>query len=290
METQTDGPPVMLDASTQCDIFTCDAYCQFPRDVCESALADHTYFNRRTPEPVLDNKQLDENQTVVEVHDVDSDVEEDGYDSQVDLFPELDDESEVDKVLREDLGGHNDDVMEVVVLQGRLESSQSQSEYEPSEDDSASQDEGCGSQSETGSKQRVLIVYEEKLRELMQFCPRCGALVESENTTEVKNEGSQLSLHLKCMNNCEYKWQSQPPLADIKGAGNLLFTAGIYFSGIPFAKFESFSKLINLKFFGKGTYFTLRQQYVFPVIKSTWKEQQTEVLADLKSRGGGGGG
>ena len=70
----------------------------------------------------------------------------------------------MDKVLREDLGGHNDDVMEVVVSLGRLDSSQSQSEYEPSEADSASQDEGCGSQSETGSKQRVLIVYEEKLK------------------------------------------------------------------------------------------------------------------------------
>ena len=251
METQTDGPPVMVDASTQCDIFTCDAYCQFPRDVSESALADHTYFNRRTPEPVVKNKQLkEENETVVEVQDVDSEVEEDGYDSQVDLFPELNDESEVDNALGEDLGGHNDDVMEVVVSQGR-ESSQSQSEYEPSEADSASQDEACGSQSETGSKQRVLIVYEEKLRELMRFCPHCGALVESDNMVEVKNEGSQLSLRLKCMNNCEYKWQSQPPLADIKGAGNLLFTAGIYFSGIPFAKFESFSKLINLKFFWK---------------------------------------
>ena len=200
------------------------------------------------------------------------------------IYPELNDESEVDNVLGEDLGGHNDDVMEVVLSQG-TESSQSQSEFEP-ETDSASQDEACESQTETGSKQRVLIVYEEKLRELMRFCPRCGAPVESENTVEVKNEGSQLSLHLKCVNNCEYKWQSQPSLADIKGAGNLLFTTGIYFSGIPFAKFESFSKLINLKFFGEGTYFTLRQQYVFPVIKSTWTEQQAEVPTDLKSRGG----
>ena len=80
----------------------------------------------------------------------------------MDLFPELNDESEVDNVLGEDLGGHNDDVMEVVVSQG-TESSQSQSEYEPSETDSASQDEACGSQTETGSKHPVLIVYEGKV-------------------------------------------------------------------------------------------------------------------------------
>ena len=172
MEMQTDRPPVMVDASTQCEIFTCDAHCQFPRDVWETALADHTYFNRRTREPVVDNKQLEEQQAVEEVQDVDTDVEEDGYDSQVDLLPELGDESEVDNVLGEDLGCCNDDAMEVVVLQG-TESSQSQSEYEPSEDDSASQGEGCGSQSETESKRHVLLVYKEKLRELMRFCPHC---------------------------------------------------------------------------------------------------------------------
>ena len=89
------------------------------------------------------------------------------------------------------------------------------------------------------------------------------------------------------MNSCDYKWQSQPPLGDIKGAGNLLFTAGIFFLGIPFAKFESFSSLINLKFIGKGTYYNLREQYVFPVVKSTWEEDQAKVFSALKSRESG---
>lgn len=72
---------------------------------------------------------------------------------------------------------------------------------------------------------------------------------------EVQNEGSQLSLKLTCINNCEYLWQLQPPLPNIKGAGNLLFTAGIFFCDIPFSKFAALSKLINLKFIGKGTIF-----------------------------------
>ena len=67
----------------------------------------------------------------------------------------------------------------------------------------------------------------------------------------------------------------------------MLFTTGIFFSGIPFAKFESFSNLINLKFIGRGTYYNLRERYVFPVVKSTWKEKQAKVFSDLKSRGSG---
>ena len=60
-----------------------------------------------------------------------------------------------------------------------------------------------------------------------------------------------------------------------------------FFSGIPFAKFESFAKLTNLKFRGKGTFFNLREKYIFPVVRSAWKNQQAEVLADLKSRESG---
>lgn len=54
----------MADASTQCEILTCNAQCQFPLDVCQTALADHTYFNKRTRESVSDKKQLKEEQAV----------------------------------------------------------------------------------------------------------------------------------------------------------------------------------------------------------------------------------
>lgn len=96
-------------------------------------------------------------------------------------------------------------------------------------------------------------------------------------TLQVQNEGERykykmkasISLKLNCMNNCMYKWQSQPPLVYIKGAGNLLLSAGIFFCCIPFSKFESFARLINLKCIGKGTYYNLREKYVFPVVTTT---------------------
>ena len=272
--TQTEQPR-MVDASTQYEEpKMCDAQCQFPEDVSEPALADHTYC-AAVPRTVVEEK---EEETV-------------SQDSQLDLFPNLcEDEVIVGDTLNGDgiIAVEDDEPMEVVISQ---ETTSSQSEFIPS-DDSLSHDEASSSQESnvetdiTKSKQRVFLVYEEKLKELLRFCPICGSLIIPENTVEVFNEGSQLSLRLNCMGSCTYKWQSQPLLSDLKGAGNLLVTAGIFFSGIPFAKFESFAKLTNLKFIGKGTFYNLREQYLFPVVRSAWQNQQAAVFADLKSRDG----
>ncbi|KAK2564383.1 hypothetical protein P5673_011809, partial [Acropora cervicornis] len=188
--------------------------------------------------------------------------------SQLKSFPDLsdDDPYEQENVAEEPM---------VILSQETLSS---QSEYEPSEDGLASQDEAslCEDQTEISSfgKQWVFLIYKQKLQELLPFCPKCCMLIEQESIQEVKNEGSQLSLRLNCLNNCNYKWQSQPPLQDIKGAGNLNF--------LVFSKFESLSKLINFKCIGKGTYYNLRERYVFPVVKTTWEEQQAEVFSGLK--------
>ena len=68
----------------------------------------------------------------------------------------------------------------------------------------------------------------------------------------------------------------------MKGAGNLLLSAGIFFCGIPYSNFESLSKLINFKCIGKGTYYNLPERCVFPAVKTTWKEKQAEVFSGLK--------
>ncbi|XP_078365926.1 uncharacterized protein LOC144650142 [Oculina patagonica] len=260
----------MIDAWTQCEFpKPCDAHCQFPEDVCKDALADHSYSNSAALPTFKDLKQnvSQGSQTVlVAEHSEDQALPRD--------------------IIDKDENMEEGEPMEIVLSQGSLLSQTS--EFVPS-NGSESQDEEYPSSQDsinetghTGFKQRVFLVYEENLKELLRFCPNCGALVIPENTVEVNNEGSQLSLKLNCMDNCTYKWQSQPTLCDVKGAGNLLLTCGIFFSGIPFAKFQSFAKLTNLKFIGKGTFFNLREQYVFPVVKTAWKDQQEKVFDEIK--------
>lgn len=173
MATQTVWLSVtMVDASTQCEVpTTCDALCQFPRDVCETTIVDHTYCDRTARQTVHGQDTPEE---VEEIHVYD---DNNSQGSQLDLFPELNDDepNEEETVVDEDAG---DELIEVIISQ---ETVSSQSEYDPSQYDSTFQDEGSGSEEQrvelesSVGKQRVFLVYEQKLKELLRFCPSCGS-------------------------------------------------------------------------------------------------------------------
>uniref|UniRef100_A0A672G4W7 THAP-type domain-containing protein n=1 Tax=Salarias fasciatus TaxID=181472 RepID=A0A672G4W7_SALFA len=136
----------------------------------------------------------------------------------------------------------------------------------------------------THTNPRVFLVYEDQLNELLLRCMKCGSPIIQEDTKEFQNEGSQLTLELTCSNNCTYRWQSQPPLNGTKGAGNILLSASIFFSGIHFAKFDRFCSNMNLKTISEDTYAALRKKHVFPVINKTWIAEQEAVLSEIKSQ------
>uniref|UniRef100_A0A8C6TKP9 THAP-type domain-containing protein n=1 Tax=Neogobius melanostomus TaxID=47308 RepID=A0A8C6TKP9_9GOBI len=131
---------------------------------------------------------------------------------------------------------------------------------------------------------RVFLVFEDQLKQLLGRCVKCGSLIAQEDIVEVQNEGSQLTLEFTCANSCRYRWQAQPTLSGTKGAGNLLLTASVFFSGIHFEKFERFCCNMNLKTISEDTYTALRKSFVFPTIKKTWINQRNAVLTDLKSQ------
>uniref|UniRef100_A0A672IZZ1 THAP-type domain-containing protein n=1 Tax=Salarias fasciatus TaxID=181472 RepID=A0A672IZZ1_SALFA len=137
---------------------------------------------------------------------------------------------------------------------------------------------------DTRTNPRVFLVYEDQLNELLLRCMKCGSPIIQEYTKEFQNEGSQLTLELTCSNNCTYSWQSQPPLSATKGAGNILLSASIFFSGIHFAKFDRFCSNMNLKTISEDTYAALRKKHVFPVINKTWIAEQEAVLSEIKSQ------
>lgn len=133
-------------------------------------------------------------------------------------------------------------------------------------------------------KDKLFVVFEEQLKQLLHHCMKCGSLIVTEDLREVENEGSQLTMELTCSNGCSYRWQSQPTRSGTLDDGNLLLAASVFFSGIHFAEFERFCKNMNLKTISEDTYVTLRKKYVFPVLEKTWAKEQNSVLSSMKSR------
>ena len=66
-------------------------------------------------------------------------------------------------------------------------------------------------------KDRTFLVFESHLKNLMNFCPKCGAVIESSLTTENMNEGSQGTFKLHCLSGCDTVWSTQPRIKATKG-------------------------------------------------------------------------
>ena len=229
-----------------------DATMQFPLDIAEEIFHEHSYCSHKVEEqstPIIDISCDVEDAQVI--HSLEAD--------ELALSPPFSPDTE---------GAEHDP------------------DYEPeyaNSSQSSQTSENVESLNPLSSK-RVLLVYEENLRELMKFCPRCGSPVNSDEIQERENEGSQFSVKLSCLSGCNFIWQSQPSIPGVKGEGNLALSAGLFFSGIQFSKFQQFSSAINLNSIGENCYYTLRDKYVFPVIDTHWEKEQTRVINTLKDR------
>jgi len=269
---------ITCDASTQTDTYIpihahpelrpvmCDAACNFPLDTSEAIIGEHSYCLHR---------QIPLNDSYVEAEESSNDSQ---ADSQIELFSVQDSDSGSEKLCEVE-----EEVIEVA-CSSQASSQSSHSLYNPDSQDDMDSEHEVEEREQDDSKERVFLVYESKLKELLRFCPTCGSIIIQDLIKEMQNEGSQLSLNLSCINGCSFKWQSQPILDGTRGAGNLLLTTGIFFSGIPFAKFENFSYVMNFKSINKDTYYGLRENFVFPVVRNKWQSEQNAVFTDLQSR------
>jgi len=139
-------------------------------------------------------------------------------------------------------------------------------------------DENCGDIQE----ERKFIVFESKMKELFARyvrCPNCGKNVQAAKLT---TKGSVATID--CHGCCEQTvhWQTQPFVRSM-GAGNLLLSAGILFTGNDFSNFASIAKATNLQIFSQRNFTSTQKKYLFPVVNKNFKEHQEEVLNDVRN-------
>ncbi|XP_078495336.1 uncharacterized protein LOC144750166 [Ciona intestinalis] len=130
---------------------------------------------------------------------------------------------------------------------------------------------------------RTFIIYESQLKQLLRFCPDCGSPIDPELTVETQRTGAMLTLQLACLNGCDVTWHSHPTSQNKRSLGNIFLISALYFSGMTFSKFVVFAKLLNLKLFHESTYYALRKSFVFPVVERAWNQEKSRMIECLKS-------
>ena len=111
---------------------------------------------------------------------------------------------------------------EVILIYSTISHEENDSDFDPDDWEDIFSDDEVWSDNSTRSEDRhdrTFIIYEKCFRKFLKYYPKCGSLINSALTEEVKNEGTQFHLKLHCINNCEVDWKSQPEMENMKGAG-----------------------------------------------------------------------
>ena len=160
---------------------------------------------------------------------------------------------------------------------------------QPSEGESSSDEERPAAVNipEKLVTEKKFMVFDSKLRELfMQArCSVCGQvflLPEPDEQLGTSN-GSALQVTLECINGHIWKWGSQPTLGKMP-AGNLLISAASLFSGQIYNRLCTFAGFLNLEFVSYSSFKEHQNLYLFPVVHTTWENEQQTLLDSLNGR------
>lgn len=157
--------------------------------------------------------------------------------------------------------------------------------YEVSHDSSSSEDEEA-TKEQTILFQKKYIVFEDNLRSLFNQipCPHCGLYAD-----DVREfiTGSLLHVKLFCLNShLILDWKSQDMFGKV-GAGNVLASAAILFSGNTFSRVSQFAEFLGVPFISKSTFYQVQKSVLNPIINQEYLLQQEAILNSLPVEGVG---
>ena len=89
---------------------------------------------------------------------------------------------------------------------------------------------------------------------------------------------------MSCPYDHEYTWYSQP-LVGKAGAGNLLLSAAIVFSGATYTTFANIASSLNLVIFCEQLFYKIQQTRIFPLVTSYYHMTQIVTAELLREKG-----
>jgi len=129
------------------------------------------------------------------------------------------------------------------------------------------------------AEQRKFLVFESSIMELFVRCPQpiCLAKVVS---LERSLSGSRLIVKTRCADRCSSMWSSQPTVKKM-GAGNLLLSAAVLFSGNTYIVLYDIADHLHMPIVGETQFYNIQKRYLFPVVNETWLSMQTAMFDSL---------
>ena len=127
--------------------------------------------------------------------------------------------------------------------------------------------------------EKKYIVFESCLKELHSQYLFCGGPCK----VKTKSTGSMVNMKAKCPCGFHRDWNSQPTHGQMP-IGNLIFSAGILYSGSSPAKVLQYFKLTGIQFISIRVYNYVQSAYLVPSVRNVWQRHQENILSACQGK------
>ena len=123
-------------------------------------------------------------------------------------------------------------------------------------------------------KEPKYLVFWSSLLLLFRYCFTCK---EKTKITSVRTRGTLLVVTMKCHNKHIHTWRSQP-MVNNTGAGNILLSGAILYTGNTFKRISEMFDSINIPHFSRTLFYSIQKTLLFPTLNSFYKRYRSKII------------
>ena len=132
----------------------------------------------------------------------------------------------------------------------------------------------------TSHSKAAFIVYWTSLIALLKKCLHSTSLMPA-TITKLAFKGSQLIVRLKCQEDHETEWKSQPNYNHYS-VGNLTSAASVLFSANTYQRLARFFDLVGIQWMSKTSFYAIQNRYLYGIGNRNYIKKSKAILEDTK--------